>query len=330
MSAPAQFLGVIGTTPPPLVCPTDGKPLAAVDGKLVCTQAHEWDLRLGIPRMVPSTTTYADAFGLQWNVYRQTQLDSYTGTTISEVRARRCLGEEAWNLLAQPGTDVLEVGCGAGRFTEVLLARGARVTSVDLSSAVEANQTNFPQDERHRVVQADVMQLPFAPGQYDIVFCLGVIQHTPSPEKTIAKLWEQVRPGGWLVIDHYAYSLSSLTKSRWLFRLVLRRMPPAEGLRWTERLVKLFFPLHRAARKNRVAQALLSRISPVTAYFHSYPLTDELHRQWSLLDTHDSLTDWYKHRRTKGQIRRTLEGLGVADLTCRYGGNGVEARCRRT
>ncbi|HXO86211.1 MAG TPA: class I SAM-dependent methyltransferase [Gemmatimonadales bacterium] len=320
----------MSSSAPPVVCPSDGQQIAAVNGTLVCPRGHAWSVRLGVPRMIPSARTYADAFGLQWNVYRKTQLDSHTGEPISRVRARRCLGEEAWNQLSHhSGTDVLEVGCGAGRFTEILLAEGARVTSVDLSTAVEANQANFPQDERHRVLQADVMQLPFAPGQFDIVFCLGVIQHTPSPEATIAKLYEQVRPGGWLVLDHYAYSLSSLTKSRWLFRLILRRMSPERGLRYTERLVKLFFPLHRAVRKHRVAQALLSRISPVTAYFHSYKLSDELHRQWSLLDTHDSLTDWYKRRRTKGQIRRTLERLGAVDLTCEYGGNGVEARCRR-
>jgi SAM-dependent methyltransferase len=317
----------MGSSAPPVVCPVDGQALASVHEKLVCAGGHEWAVRLGIPRMIPSDRTYADAFGLQWNVYRKTQLDSVTGSGISRVRARRCIGEDAWKLLH--GADVLEVGCGAGRFTEVLLEEGARVTSVDLSSAVEANHANFPQNERHRVLQADVTQLPFAPYQYDMVFCLGVIQHTPSPEETIAKLYEQVRPGGWLVIDHYAYSLSSLTKSRWMFRLALRRMSPERGLRWTERLVAIFFPLHRACRNNHVAQALLSRISPVTAYFHSYKLTDELHRQWSLLDTHDSLTDFYKRRRTKGQIKRTLQRLGVVDLWAKYGGNGVEARCRR-
>ena len=36
------------------------------------------------------------------------------------------------------------------------------------------------------------MELPFKPMQYDIVICLGVIQHTPNPEKTIKKLYEQV------------------------------------------------------------------------------------------------------------------------------------------
>jgi 2-polyprenyl-3-methyl-5-hydroxy-6-metoxy-1,4-benzoquinol methylase len=248
--------------------PADRQPLTRGDRSLDCCGGHSWSNDGGIPRMVQdSESAYADAFGLQWKTFLRTQLDSYTGTPISRDRARRCLGEECWALLHRPGrTHVLEVGCGAGRFTEVLLATGACVTSVDLSAAVEANQDNFPQDDRHRILQADVRTLPFAPRQYDVVFCLGVIQHTPNPEETITSLYEQVRPGGWLVIDHYRYSLSRLTKTALLVRMVMRRMSPRAGMRSTERLVNFFLPWHRAARRNRVAQALVSRISPVLAY----------------------------------------------------------------
>lgn len=317
---------------PEVVCPEDGEPLAIDVQKMemMCARGHHWRIHSGIPQMIPQASNYTDAFGLQWKVYRKTQLDSHTGTTISLDRARRCLGEECWTMLRSPQrTDVLEVGCGAGRFTEVLISTGACVTSVDLSVAVEANQENFPQDQHHRVLRADVRTLPFAPGQYDMVFCLGVIQHTPNPEETIKKLYAQVKPGGRLVIDHCTYRLSHYTKSASLFRIFLRRMPPDEGLKWTERIVGTFFPLHRAARKSRVAQALVSRVSPVLSYYHALPLNDDLQRQWALLDTHDSLTDWYKHFRTKGQIRRFLESLGAVDIWCEYGGNGVEARCRR-
>jgi 2-polyprenyl-3-methyl-5-hydroxy-6-metoxy-1,4-benzoquinol methylase len=315
---------------PEIVCPDDWLSLTQAEGGLRCPRGHYWRNYLGIARMVPHTNSYTDAFGLQWKTYRQTQLDSYTQTTLSRDRAHRCLGEECWKILHRPErTDVLEVGCGAGRFTEVLLATRAFVTSVDLSSAVEANQENFPQDNRHRIVQADALRLPFAPGQYDIVFCLGVIQHTPNPEETIERLYTQLKPGGWLVIDHYTYNLSSFTKTAPLVRSILRRLPPEAGLHWTEWLVKVFFPLHRAARRSRLAQALLSRISPVLSYYHALPLDDALQREWSLLDTHDSLTAWYKHFRTKGQIRRSLEGLGATAIWCEYGGNGIEARCCR-
>jgi 2-polyprenyl-3-methyl-5-hydroxy-6-metoxy-1,4-benzoquinol methylase len=316
---------------PDVICPMDGQPVVPGAAKLVCSRGHEWMTDDGIPRMLPAGRNYADAFGLQWKTFRKTQLDSYCGSDISRRRARRCIGPEAWAFLQyNPGSDVLEAGCGAGRFTEILLETRARVTSVDLSSAVEANQENFPQDDRHRVLQADVLNLPFAPRQYHMVFCLGVIQHTPNPEATIAALFEQVRPGGWLVIDHYTHQLSRYTKTSPLFRQVVRRMTPDEGMKWTERLVEFFFPLHRAVRRSRVGQALVSRVSPVLTYFHCYDLTEELHRQWALLDTHDALTDWYKHLRTKGQIRRALERLGGVEISSEYGGNGVEARCRRS
>jgi 2-polyprenyl-3-methyl-5-hydroxy-6-metoxy-1,4-benzoquinol methylase len=315
---------------PEVVCPEDRQSLAIGEGEMVCPRGHHWRNDSGIPRMISQAKNYTDAFGLQWKIYRKTQLDSYTKTTLSLDRARRCLGEECWKMLhRRPRSDVLEVGCGAGRFTEVLISTGAFVTSIDLSSAVEANQENFPQDQHHRILQADLLRLPFAPGQYDVVFCLGVLQHTPNPEEAIKRLYAQVTTAGWLIIDHYSYSLSHFTKSAPLFRRILRRMPPEKGLKWTERLVEIFFPLHRAARKSRIAQALLSRVSPVLSYYHALPLNDDLQRRWSLLDTHDSLTDWYKHFRTKGQIRRVLEGLGGVEIWCQYGGNGVEARCRR-
>ena len=315
---------------PELVCPNDHLPVARQGDAMVCAKGHRWHVHAGIPRMLPGTSNYADAFGLQWRTYRKTQLDSYTKTTLSRDRARRCIGEEAWKRLHEPGgIDVLEVGCGAGRFTEVLLSTGSRVTSVDMSGAVDANQENFPQDLRHRIVQADVRQLPFVPGRFDVVFCLGVIQHTPDPEQTIEKLYEQVKPGGLLVIDHYTYTLSEMTKSAPLFRFVFCRVSPETGLRWNRRLVEFFLPFHKAVRHHRVAQSLLSRVSPVLAYYHALPLDDDLQRDWALLDTHDSLTDRFKHFRTRGQIVRRLQGLGAGAIVTSYGGNGVEARCQR-
>jgi hypothetical protein len=98
----------------------------------------------------------------------------------------------------------------------------------------------------------------------------------------------------------------------------------------TEWLVNIFWPLHKMTHHFYPAQMLLSRISPILCYYSAYPdLGDELLREWALLDTHDSLTDWYKHFRTRGQVRRTLENLGMEETWCQYGGNGVEARGKR-
>lgn len=310
-------------------CPEHHEPLGDEGSSLRCSRGHSFDIVRQIPRFVPATS-YADAFGAQWNRYRLTQLDSHTGVDITTKRARRCLGEELWHSLTDK--TVLEVGCGAGRFTEVLLSRGARVTSVDLSSAVEANRDNFPVTDRHRVAQANAVALPFAPRQFDVVFCLGVIQHTPSPEATIRSLFSQVRPGGHLVIDHYRQNISNLTKvGEPLVRAVLKRISPAAGIRATEALVRTFLPLHKAVRKVRPAQMLLSRFSPVRVYYQAYPELDEQQQvEWAMLDTHDSLTSWYRHTRTNREVQSLIESMGGQVLQNGRDGLGIEIIAKRT
>jgi SAM-dependent methyltransferase len=308
-------------------CPSHRCPLQENSGGLVCPCGHRFPLINGFYGFV-NENNYADAFGAQWNKYRVTQLDSHTHATHSRDRLARCIGSALWKRL--PGSQVLECGCGAGRFTEVLLAAGAHVTSIDLSSAVDANAENCPPSPWHRIAQADILNLPFAPGQYDVVICIGVIQHTPSPEHTIERLWDQIKPGGTLVIDHYTYTLSWYTKTAPIFRAWLRRLPPEAGMRWTERLVHTLLPLHRAVRNVPLAQKLLSRVSPVLSSYHKFrDLSDEDLYQLALLDTHDSLTDWYKHFRTRGQIRSVLQHCGAHQIYCEYGGNGVEARATK-
>lgn len=316
-----------------MVCPVHHALLMDTATGVTCAEGHEYETRLGIPRLEGSKNNYADAFGEQWHQYRMTQLDSHTKTTISEDRLKRCLGDALWQRLKDPAqVQILETGCGAGRFTEVLLKMpGASVTSTDLSAAVEPNQTNCPQTGRHRIIQCDINHLPFLPEQYEIVLCLGVIQHTKDPEQTITDLYRQVKPGGWLVIDHYTPSLSYYTKVTALcLRPVLKRLSPAAGLRITEQLTRIFFPLHRAVKGSTLLQMALSRFSPLLTYYHQLPqLNEKLQYEWSLLDTHDSLTDYYKYLRTRSQISRTLSDLGAEDIWAARGGNGIEARCRK-
>lgn len=307
-------------------CPGHGLELSGAPGGLVCPLGHSFAVVGGIPRFTESER-YASSFGFQWNRFRRTQLDSYTGTTISTDRARRVIGRELWEDLRD--RHILEAGCGAGRFTEVLLKQGARVTSVDLSNAVEANASNFRLDGNHRVAQADIMRPPFAPAAFDVVFCLGVIQHTGNPEATIAALAARVRAGGALVIDHYTPELAYWTKLGALLRFYFRRLPPRTAMRRVERLVEALLPLHRAVGRFYPAQVILSRLSPVRVYFRGFPqLSDDLHREWALLDTYDSLTAWHRHVRTGRRIQRTLEELGLVDISISRTRQGVEARAR--
>src|SRR5438477_225537 len=81
-------------------------------------------------------------------------------------------------------------------------------------------------------------------GAFDMVLCLGVLPHTPSPEQSLGALWRMLAPGGLLVVDHYTWTLSRVTKLAPLYRMFLKRLAPVRSRRITEALVDVFFPLH--------------------------------------------------------------------------------------
>ena len=302
------------------------RPYLQSNGNLQCDDINV-NIIGGIPRFVPDGS-YASLFGDQWKQYKRTQLDSYSGTPVSANRLNRCLGKLA-NSLA--GKLVLEAGCGAGRFTEVLLQKGAKLVSSDLSTAVEVNAENFPLSANHVIIQADINDMPYRDENFDVVICMGVIQHTPSPEATIKNLYALVKKGGTLIIDHYTFTKSDFLRfAAPVYRWFLRKKSSDQTIPYTQKLVKRYLPLHKKYAHNKLLSMALNRISPVISYYTVFPqLNDQQQEEWALLDTHDSLTDWHKNFRSKKQITKALTGLGAKDIWCEYGGNGVEASCKK-
>lgn len=311
--------------------PENGGVLVAEGGEMISTSGQRYPIIAGITRFVGAENYSAD-FGAQWNMFPKTQLDSFSGIDVSESRLARCL---RGNLASLKGKKVLEAGSGAGRFTEILLKYGAIVHSFDYSNAVEANAKNNGDHENLVLVQADIRKIPFPKATYDYVICLGVLQHTPNPEESIKCLWEMVRPGGALVVDHYPWKWRivlplPIGEALALYRLIVLRLPREVRFKFIKVLVDFWFPLHWKFKDSPFIQRILRRVSPVLFYYPHIKLRDrQMYYEWALLDTHDGTTDFYKHRRTVSQIRSCLEAIGATDIVVQAGGNGVEAFCRK-
>jgi len=315
------------------MCPEHGDflSLSADKSLYLGEQGCNYHLVGEIPRFIPAGN-YASSFGLQWNKFRQTQLDSYTCLSISRERLSRIAGG---SLDLFRDKYVLEAGCGAGRFTEILLDAGAKVLAVDISSAVEANYQNFSEHPNHSVCQADLLKVPIAQGSCDIVLCIGVIQHTPDPEETISKLCSYVKPGGMILLDHYSKEYPS-TLSRRILRSWLKSSSAENSFQFVDRLVKFLWRIHRFVNNfsrtsilNKI-RSLWIKLSPVVDYSDSYPqLGDEILFEWAILDTHDTLTDHYKHVRSIEEIETNLANCGMELIETEYAGNSVEARARK-
>ena len=314
-----------------LIDPKSHAPLTILDGTTLLNEGGwRYPIVKGIPRFV-GEDNYAQAFGKQWNCFPKTQLDSHTGLSLSEDRLARCMRGELSNLA---GKIVLEAGSGAGRFTEILLKQGAIVHSFDYSNAVEANAANNGQHPALTLVQADIRKIPFRRSYYDYVVCLGVLQHTPDPEESIQSLWERVKPGGALVIDHYRWKLRNympppIGVAGILYRRIILKLPLEKQFPVVKKIFDFWFPVIWRFRDSKIIQFFISRLSPIVMYYPHFGLRDkDMYYEWMLLDTHDAMTDTYKHRRTAGQMRKFLETL-TPNVIVTKGGNGIEAFCRK-
>ena len=294
--------------------------LATEDG------SRRYPIREFVPRFVPHDN-YARSFGLQWNRFRTVQLDSHTGLTLSKDRFFDTSG---WTGEELRGRRVLEAGCGAGRFTEVVLGTGADLYSVDYSDSVEAVLSTIGPHPRLHLAQADLYALPFPVDFFDRIFCYGVLQHTPDPRRALLSLLRHLKLGGRLSIDIYRIRpYPNRWNSKYLWRPLTRRLRPETLFRIIEWYVPRWLPLDTALSRVPLLGAGVACLIPCWNYTGIFPLSTGQITAWAVLDTFDALSPRYDKPATLGAVRRWFEQAGLTDIEVRRGGNGIVGNGRR-
>ena len=116
------------------------------------------------------------------------------------------------------GCRVLDVGCGGGILTESMATAGADASGIDMAEGplevARLHQIESGAEVDYRQATAEEMAAEH-PGQYDVVTCLEMLEHVPSPPQVIASVAELVKPGG-----HVFFSTINRNPKSFLFAIV--------------------------------------------------------------------------------------------------------------
>jgi SAM-dependent methyltransferase len=284
-----------------LACPRCGGGLEPVPGpRLACPEGHGpgggWPLRGGVPRLLPESAPRAGsegrtlaAFERQWRTYGR--LRSLFGKTRREMGANLLGPRLSRRIDARwyEGRTVLDAGCGHGRYLDAFRALGARVVGLD---AGEVPGLARGAQEGVACVQGSVLAPPFRPASFDLVFCDGVLHHTPDPRGGYRALARLVKPGGALYV--------------WLY--------PEEGP-WREAV------FGAARRITTRLPAVLVRILafalvPLTVFVRSYSGTRLGRATWSECAqvVHDWIAPPLQSHHSEAQVRGWAREAGLVDV----------------
>lgn len=281
---------------------------------------NRYPIRDGIPRFVPESN-YADNFGMQWNLFSKTQLDSRSGYPISANRFWRAT---KWKPEELRGQWVLDAGCGAGRFAEIALQAGAKVLALDYSSAVDACYANLRQYHNLYVIQADIYHIHLQTQFFSFVYCLGVLQHTPDVHLAFVGLPRMLAHGGRIVVDVYEKSrLRMILSSKYLVRPLTKRLPKSLLFRILQKTVPPMFAVSNAAQQIPLIGPHLRRLVPVANNMSMYPLSYKQHLEWALLDTFDWYSPQYDQPQSADSLREWLIESGLTDIEVEKAGHLV-------
>jgi uncharacterized protein YbaR (Trm112 family)/ubiquinone/menaquinone biosynthesis C-methylase UbiE len=183
----------------------------------------------GVPRLLPPDLDggrqVQESFEFQWATWgdearifgrtRQEALDYFFDNLVHpEIGARDLRGK--W---------VLDAGCGHGMYVAGLAELGAHVVGLDVTGVVEPLYRRVRRFPDAHCVQGDVVQPPFRPGAFDVVFSNGVLHHTADTRRAFAAIAALVGATGYAGIWLYPVSHPAWEWTQLAIRRVTTRMP---------------------------------------------------------------------------------------------------------
>ena len=181
---------------------------------------------------------------------------------------------------------------------------------MDLSRAVEAARELTAGLDRVSLIRGDLLRLPFAAESFDIIYSLGVLDHTPDPRSAFLGLARLLKPGGRIAVWVYPRERPLV---EWIMnaqRAVSTRLP----LPLLELLCRLTAPIGGLKRRlfasrRRVVQRLGVALHLLTIGVSMHPDAEV-----RVCDTLDWYAPRYLSRHTFEEVAGWFHEAGLSDV----------------
>ncbi|WP_420326063.1 methyltransferase domain-containing protein [Mameliella sp.] len=115
--------------------------------------------------------------------------------------------------LPGPGAEVVEIGCGSGSSTEMILRhlRPGRLVGIDPAEGLLARaRTRFAARDGVRFATGDAVRTGLPEEAADVVVAHTVYSHLADPAAALAEAWRLLRPGGVLAVFDGDYATNTV------------------------------------------------------------------------------------------------------------------------
>lgn len=118
--------------------------------------------------------------------------------------------------------DVLELGCGNGTYSKVLIKEATQLTATDFSDKMVIIATNrLKSYDNIRVEKADCFNLPYPDAGFDTIFMANLLHIVPEPEKAIIECKRVLKKNGKLIIISFTTEgMTLINKILMIYRYV--------------------------------------------------------------------------------------------------------------
>lgn len=249
-----------------------------------------------------------DGFGDEWERFDQSGMSAQEREEIFNWY----FGIFPWDRLPA-GAIGCDVGCGSGRWAQVVAPRVGHLHCLDPSSAIEVAKAKLRDKDNVSFHLAGVDELPFADQSLDFAYSLGVLHHIPDTRAAMAACVKKLKPGApFLVYLYYAFdNRPAWFRSLWRASDAVRRHIAVQphGRRYYLSQVfaaLVYWPLARAAV---VGEKIGLNVS-------NWPLSAYRDRSYYTMrtDALDRFGTRLEQRFTRAEIEVMMQAVGLENI----------------